>query len=90
MLYVEGLIGQDTINTLPDATLAAFRDHGRLSSTLEDGLTEARAIMHTVAEIGISMDEVADQLVKEGVKKFVDPFEDLINAIEQKRLQPAE
>ena len=90
VLYVEELIGQDTINTLPDATLDAFRDHGRLSSTLEDGLTEARAIMHTVAEIGISMDEVADQLVKEGVKKFVDPFEDLINAIEQKRLQPAE
>jgi len=90
VLYVEELIGPDTINTLPDATLDAFRDHGRLSSTLEDGLTEARAIMHTVAEIGVSMDEVADQLVKEGVKKFVDPFEDLINAIEQKRLQPAE
>ena len=88
VLYVEELIGNDTINTLPDATLAAFRDHGRLSPTLENGLTDARAVMHTVAEVGISMDEVADQLVKEGVKKFVDPFEDLINAIEQKRLQP--
>jgi transaldolase/glucose-6-phosphate isomerase len=88
VLYVEELIGKDTINTLPDATLAAFRDHGRLSPTLENGLADARAVMHTVAEVGISMDEVADQLVKEGVKKFVDPFEDLINAIEQKRLQP--
>lgn len=88
VLYVEELIGKDTINTLPDTTLAAFRDHGRLSPTLENGLADARAVMHTVAEVGISMDEVADQLVKEGVKKFVDPFEDLINAIEQKRLQP--
>lgn len=88
VIYVEELIGSDTINTLPDATLAAFRDHGKLSASLESGLTDARAIMHTVAEIGISMDEVADQLVKEGVKKFVEPFEDLINAIDQKRMQP--
>ena len=88
VVYVEELIGKDTINTLPDATLAAFRDHGRLAATLDNSLTEARAVMHTVSEIGISMDEVADALIKEGVKKFADPFETLINAIEQKRLQP--
>ncbi len=89
VLYVEELIGKDTINTLPDETLSAFRDHGRLSDTLEAGLDEAGSVMANVEKAGISMDRVSDQLVEEGVKKFVDPFVKLIEAIEQKRLQPA-
>ncbi len=89
VLYVEELIGRDTINTLPDETLNAFRDHGRLSDTLEAEIGEARAVMANVERAGISMRRVADQLVDEGVKKFVDPFVKLIDAIEQKRLQPA-
>lgn len=89
VLYVEELIGKDTINTLPDETLSAFRDHGRLSDTLEAGLDEAGSVMADVEKAGISMDGVSDQLVEEGVKKFVDPFVKLIEAIEQKRLQPA-
>jgi transaldolase/glucose-6-phosphate isomerase len=89
VLYVEELIGRDTINTLPDETLNAFREHGRLSDTLEAEIGEARAVMANVERAGISMNRVADQLVDEGVKKFVDPFVKLIDAIEQKRLQPA-
>lgn len=89
VLYVEELIGRDTINTLPDETLNAFRDHGRLSDTLEADIGEATAVMADVERAGISMNRVADQLVEEGVKKFVDPFVKLIDAIEQKRLQPA-
>ena len=89
VLYVEELIGKDTINTLPDETLSAFRDHGRLSDTLEAGLDEAGSVMANVEKAGISMDRVSDRLVEEGVKKFVDPFVKLIEAIEQKRLQPA-
>jgi len=89
VLYVEELIGRDTINTLPDETLYAFRDHGCLSDTLEADFDEAVSIMAGVEKAGISMDRVADRLVEEGVKKFVDPFMKLIDAIEQKRLQPA-
>lgn len=89
VLYVEELIGRDTINTLPDETLDAFRDHGRLSDTLEADIGEAVSIMADVERAGISMNRVADQLVEEGVRKFVDPFVKLIDAIERKRLQPA-
>lgn len=89
VLYVEELIGRDTINTLPDETLSAFRDHGRLSDTLEADIGEAASIMADIERAGISMNRVADQLVEEGVRKFVDPFVKLIDAIERKRLQPA-
>ena len=89
VLYVEELIGKDTINTLPDETLGAFRDHGRLSDTLEASIDEAGSVLDNVEKAGISMDRVSDQLVEEGVRKFVDPFAKLMEAIEQKRLQPA-
>ncbi len=89
VLYVEELIGKDTINTLPDETLSAFRDHGRLSDTLEANIDEAGSVLANVEKAGISMDRVTDQLVDEGVRKFLDPFAKLMEAIEQKRLQPA-
>ena len=89
VLYVEELIGENTINTLPDETLDAFRDHGRLADTLAADIDEAMSIMAGIERAGISMNRVADQLVEEGVKKFVDPFVKLIDAIERKRLQPA-
>ena len=89
VLYVEELIGKDTINTLPDETLSAFRDHGRLSDTLEANIDEAGSVLTNVEQAGISMEQVSDQLVEEGVRKFVDPFVKLLDAIEQKRLQPA-
>ena len=89
VLYVEELIGKDTINTLPDETLSAFRDHGRLSDTLEANIDESGSVLANVEKAGISMERVSDQLVEEGVMKFVDPFVKLMEAIEQKRLQPA-
>jgi transaldolase/glucose-6-phosphate isomerase len=88
VIYVEELIGADTVNTMPDATLEAFRDHGRLRPALDTGLEGARKIMTAVAEAGISMDEVGTKLVEEGVQKFVEPFAKLLEGIEQKRLQP--
>ena len=89
VMYVEELIGKDTINTLPDETLGAFRDHGRLSDSLEANIDEAGSVLTNVEKAGISMDRVSAQLVEEGVRKFVDPFTKLMEAIEQKRLQPA-
>jgi transaldolase len=89
VIYVEELIGPDTVNTIPDATLAAFRDHGLLRPSLETDVEKAFEIMRAVEDVGISMDQVGDMLVEDGVKKFVEPFEKLLHAIEQKRLQPA-
>ena len=89
VMYVEELIGKDTINTLPDETLSAFRDHGHLSDTLEANIDDAGSVLANVEKAGISMDRVTDRLVEEGVRKFVDPFAKLMEAIEQKRLQPA-
>ena len=81
------MIGENTINTLPDETLYAFRDHGQLSDSLEADLDEAAAIMISAEEVDISMNQIAVQLVEEGIRKFVDPYTKLLDAIEKKREQ---
>ena len=81
ILYVEHLIGQDTVNTLPPATVDAFRDHGRAHATLTEDLESADQIMNTVARLGISMDEVTDKLTDDGVKLFADAFDKLLEAV---------
>ncbi len=78
VLYVESLIGPETINTLPDATLAAFRDHGRASATLESEIEAARQQFAALARLGIDMDGVGEELQVEGVKLFSDSFEQLL------------
>lgn len=83
--YVESLIGPQTVNTVPDQTLDAFRDHGRAAVTVEDDLPEQRQVLERLAAVGISLDEVTDELVAEGIKKFVEPFDALIQALEEKR-----
>jgi transaldolase/glucose-6-phosphate isomerase len=83
ILYVEHLIGQDTVNTLPPATMDAFRDHGHPRATLTEGLEEADQLMNTVTQLGISMDEVTDKLTEDGVKLFADAFHQLLAAIEK-------
>ena len=83
--YVEALIGPQTINTLPDETIAAFRDHGRVAPTLEQGLPEERAVIERLAKLGIDIDRVTDELVVEGVDKFVKPFDELQAALAAKR-----
>jgi transaldolase len=79
--YVEALIGPDTVDTVPPATLAAYRDHGKPRRTLDQGLDNADAVMRKLEQSGISMKAVTDQLVDEGVKSFAKSFEELLSAV---------
>ena len=83
VMYVDDLIGPDTVNTMPPATLDAFRDHGRPRVTLTEDLPSANRVMETVARVGISMKEVTDQLTDDGVRLFADAFVKLMNAVEK-------
>ena len=83
VLYVEELIGKDTVNTIPPATLDAFRDHGKVRDSLTEGIDEARHTMETLAKASISMKEVTDKLTKDGVKLFADAFDQLLAAVER-------
>jgi transaldolase/glucose-6-phosphate isomerase len=83
--YVEALIGSHTINTLPDETIAAFRDHGRVAATLEQGLADERAVIDRLRKLGIDIDRVTAELVDEGIDKFVKPFDELQAALAAKR-----
>ena len=82
VLYVEELIGADTVNTMPEVTLNAFRDHGAARPTLEEDLDNARDVMEGLEELGISMKRVTDQLQVDAVDLFVKPFDQLLGAIE--------
>ena len=82
VLYVEELIGPDTVNTLPEATFLAFRDHGTPRASLEEGLEEAAATMRRLADAGLSMERVTAELQEEAVRLFVEPFDQLLAAIE--------
>src|SRR5574340_1156217 len=84
VMYVEPLIGPHTVNTLPDETIAAFADHGRVAATLEEGEDEARRTMASLAALGISFDQVAAQLENEGVQKFIDPYDALTRLVAEK------
>lgn len=84
-LYVETLVGTDTVNTMPDATLEAFLDHGKASDSIERDVEEAREVIATLEENGVSMDAVTTTLTREGVKAFADSFEELLGDIEAKR-----
>jgi transaldolase/glucose-6-phosphate isomerase len=81
VLYVEELIGPDTVNTIPPATFDAFREHGHARSTLEQGVDAARETMAKLAQAGISMKAATDQLTEEGVKLFSDAFDKLLEAV---------
>jgi transaldolase/glucose-6-phosphate isomerase len=83
VLYVAELIGPDTVNTIPPATLDAFRDHGNARVTLTENIDAANKTMETVAKVGISIDEVTDKLTNDGVKLFADAFDKLLAAVEK-------
>jgi transaldolase len=83
VMYVEELIGPDTINTMPPETLAAFRDHGRPRATLESGVAEAKTVLDELEKAGISLDRITDELLVDGVKKFVEPYTQLLAAVEK-------
>jgi transaldolase / glucose-6-phosphate isomerase len=84
VMYVEELIGPDTVNTVPTNTFEAFRDHGKARLSLEEDLEEAADAMASLATAGISMKDVTDKLVQDGVRLFSDAFDKLLGAVDQK------
>ncbi|MFZ0809605.1 MAG: bifunctional transaldolase/phosoglucose isomerase [Bradyrhizobium sp.] len=85
VLYVEELIGANTVNTVPPATLDAFRDHGKLRDSLEENVDEARDVLTELDKSGISLDAITEELVKDGVKLFADAADKLYGAVAHKR-----
>jgi len=85
VLYIEELVGPDTVNTMPLSTLSAFRDHGIVKTRLEDGLEDARQTFRLLKQLGIDMDAVTVKLQEDGVKLFVDSFDALLASIETKK-----
>jgi transaldolase / glucose-6-phosphate isomerase len=85
VLYVEELIGPDTVNTMPPATLDAFRDHGQPRDSLEENIDDARHVLAELEKSGISLDAVTTELVKDGVKLFADAADKLYGAVAHKR-----
>lgn len=84
VLYVEELIGPDTVNTMPPATLEAFRDHGITKRTVDAGVAEADQLLADLESVGIKLDAVTDQLLAEGLASFQKSFDTLVAGIEQK------
>jgi transaldolase / glucose-6-phosphate isomerase len=84
VLYVEELIGPDTINTMPLATMDAFRDHGKLRASLEEDLPGARQVMATLDRLGISIDQVTAKILDEGIGLFTDAMNKVLDAIAAK------
>jgi transaldolase len=85
VLYVEDLIGPETVNTMPEETIRAFQDHGEVALTLEQGLEEAKRLFDQLAEAGVDYNDVVRVLEEEGVQKFADSFTELLDGIRAKR-----
>jgi len=87
VMYVEELIGPETVNTMPEETIEAFQDHGEVALTLEQDVEAARAVLEQIAEVGVDYDDVVRVLEEEGVQKFSDSFAELLEGIKEKRGQ---
>ena len=85
VLYVESLIGPDTVNTMPRETIDAFQDHGEVARTLDVGLDEAERVFAELERVGVDVDDVTRVLEEEGVKKFSDSFDQLLGGVRSKR-----
>jgi transaldolase len=85
VLYVESLIGRDTVNTMPEETITGFQDHGEVALTLEEGVEEAEELFAQLAEAGVDYDDVTETLEREGVEKFSDSFAEALDGIRQKQ-----
>jgi transaldolase len=83
VLYVEELIGPDTVNTMPDETIEAFQEHGRVAPTLERGWDEADELFRAIADAGVDYADVTETLEREGVEKFADSFDELLAGVEK-------
>jgi transaldolase len=87
VMYVEELIGPDTVNTMPPATIEAFRDHGRLRNSLTEDVNGAQKVMDDLARAGIPIKEVTTKLTEDGVRLFADAFHKLLAAVEKSTAQ---
>ncbi len=85
VLYVDNLIAPETVNTMPEETIQAFQDHGRVAVTIHEGLDDARRLLDELAEAGVDYDDVTETLEQEGVDKFADSFAELLDGIRAKR-----
>jgi transaldolase len=85
VMYVEELIGPETVNTMPEETIRAFQDHGEVALTLAQGIHEAEGLFGQLAEAGIDYEDVVRVLEEEGVQKFADSFAELLDGISAKR-----
>ena len=83
VMYIEELIGPDTVNTMPPATIDAFRDHGKLRNSLTEDVAGAQNVMDNLARTGISIKEVTTKLTEDGVRLFADAFHKLLAAVEK-------
>ena len=84
-MYVEALIGPDTVNTLPGSTAAAFAAHGKLSKSLVRGVPEARRNLKALRAAGIDLRRVTWQLENEGIQKFIEPYDELLKHIDSRK-----
>jgi transaldolase len=91
VMYVEELIGPETVDTMPLETIRAFQDHGRVARTLDEGLDEAHRVLEQLERVGVDYDDVTATLEREGVDKFAQSFEELLDGVRAKRgeLAPA-
>jgi len=85
VMYVENLIGPNTVDTIPPKTLEAFLDHGHIALTLESGLDEAREQLNSLPELGINLSDVTQELLDEGVENFIKPYDSLMKTITEKK-----
>ena len=85
VMYVEELIGRETVNTMPLETVRAFQEHGVVADTLEQGVDEARQLLRDLARVGLDYDDVVETLEREGVQKFADSFAQLLDGIRAKQ-----
>jgi transaldolase len=84
-LYVDSLIGPESVNTMPLETIEAFQEHGTVALTVEEGIDEARSLLRELARLGVDVDDVTETLEEEGVQKFADSFTELLEGIRAKR-----
>jgi transaldolase len=84
-MYVEDLISPETVNTIPEETIRAFQDHGRVANTLERGLGDARQLLADLERVGVVYDDVVNTVEREGVEKFTQSFTQLLKTTEEQR-----
>jgi transaldolase len=84
-MYVEELIGAETVNTMPEETIRAFQDHGKVELTLTKDVDAAHKLFADLVAAGVDYDDVSNTLEREGVQKFIDSFKELLDGISSKR-----